>query len=159
MTKSRLPLSAFDPRLFDLWRRGTLRRHVLGVADPSSPDFDARARALATLMRTLNEARAVARRDSMPGHEDLFRAVLRIERHRGGKITRLTVEPREAAIESLLSGVGLDRELENEITMPLVDPSIDILAEIVADLGGQSPPSEKNPTRPVDGIDNAGDLG
>lgn len=129
MARRTLPLEAYDARLFDLWRRGTLRAFVLREVPPDAPPEErfALQAQLVRLNQLMNAARAAAKREAMPGWEDLYRAAIRLTRDDHGRLIRLTLEPRGNELDALL---GDGPPAAAPATALPAGPAADILADL-----------------------------
>jgi hypothetical protein len=110
MSKRKLPIEAYDPRYLQLWLRASREVIVIGEIDTTNPAWEAATRLLTKFNVEANEVRARAKELKHPGWEDLYRASMKMRKHRG-KIVYLECSPRSEELEGLFANIGAMRPI------------------------------------------------
>lgn len=140
MTASRIPFTAYDPRLITYWRAGVEAPITVAEVPEDLDDATQRARSnqLIKLSQLLHEVRTAAKRDRIPGWESLFSAIQR-KTYRSTRLVGIRIEPRSIATSALL-GLAAPPPLAPTTTAAAPAPTsepvpVDILADLFGPLG------------------------
>lgn len=101
MARAKLPISAYDERYLLMWLRASREVISIGEVDTTIEGWHERSRLLTKFNVEAHAVRARAKELKHPGWEDLYRASMRMRKHRG-KIVWLECGPRSEDLEDLL---------------------------------------------------------